>query len=383
MPVGPDVITRAAYVHVPFCVHRCGYCDFTVVAGRDDLMHAYLDAIECELRRELKSPRPVSTLFIGGGTPTYLPVPALERLLSLLQAWLPLEVGAEFSVEANPAGFDRSRMDVLQQFGVNRISLGVQAFQQETLQVLERDHSPQDVARVVDQLRQAGFANAAIDLIYGVPGQSLEDWNASLAATLALNPQHVSTYGLTFEKGTTFWGRLNKGDLKRADEELEREMYSQGMQQLPAAGLNQYELSNFARPGFECRHNQTYWRAEPYFGFGPGAAGFDGRQRHLNHRSVTTWIRRVLNGESGIMESETLDADLAAREAVMLGLRQVQGIDRSHYQSRFGRDVRELSPIAFDQFVATGWLEATDQSIRLTREGRFVADTVMSEFLVP
>ncbi len=376
------MLPKSAYIHVPFCVHRCGYCDFTVVAGRDDLMGAYLAALELELKRELKEPHPVQTLFLGGGTPTHLPPHYLQQLLELLQHWLPVEPAGELSVEANPASFDRVRMDVLYAAGVHRISLGVQSFQTDELQVLERDHKPRDVLEVVANLRLTGFDNISIDLIYGVPGQSYADWEHNLSTTIALSPQHVSTYGLTFEKGTTYWGRLLRGDLQRADEELERSMYGLAMQRLPEHGFAQYELSNYAQPGRACQHNQVYWRAEPYFGFGPGAASFDGQSRQMRHRSVTNWMRRTLAGESGIMETELLTPELRKREAVMLGLRQTAGILMSEYAAIFGTSIRGLAPEAYDRFLSVGWLEETNGHLRLTPEGRFVADTVMSEFLI-
>ncbi|MCA9080027.1 MAG: radical SAM family heme chaperone HemW [Planctomycetaceae bacterium] len=372
---------HAAYVHVPFCVHRCGYCDFTVVAGRDDLIGPFLDALELELQTQLGEPAPVSTIFIGGGTPTYLAPHELRRLLAMLAAWLTLEPLGEFSVEANPAGLDPERMEVLREFGVNRISLGVQSFHQPTLQVLERDHTPDLVGLVCDNLRHHGFDNLALDLIYGVPGQSMANWEETVQLALELRPEHLSTYGLTFEKGTTYWGRLLRGELNRIDEELERSMYGHVMDILPRVGLDQYELSNFAVAGRECRHNQVYWRSEPYYGFGPGAAGFDGTTRRMNHRSVHTWLKRIRAGESPVTETEQLDRELAAREAVMLGLRQVRGIDLAEFRYRYHYDVRSLSAAAYDRFITSGWLQERSGLLQLTKEGRFVADTVMSEFL--
>lgn len=374
-------VPRAAYIHVPFCVHRCGYCDFTVVAGREDLIPAYLEALELELRRELIKPHAVETLFLGGGTPTRLSAKELEQLLNLLAEWLPLNPGGEYSIEANPGNFYPDQMAVLKLAGVNRISLGVQSFRSRELQLLERDHTAEDVSKVFSQLREAGFQNIGIDLIYGVPGQSLSDWNLNLELALQLEPEHVSTYGLTFEKGTTYWGRLIRGNLQRVDEELERSMYGLAMDRLPAAGLLQYELSNYAKPGFASRHNQVYWNAQPYFGFGPGAAAFDAVARHVRHRSTTTWIRRTLAGQCGVMESEQLSPDLHSREAIMLGLRKIEGICKKSYQQRFGYSVRDVSPQSFDAMQHTGWLEETRTHVRLTREGRFVADTVMAEFL--
>lgn len=370
---------RAAYVHVPFCRHRCGYCDFTLVAGRDDLIDAYLAAIEQELTR-LESPRPVETLFLGGGTPTYLPAAALRRLLATLARWLPLEPGCEFSVEANPAGLDQPRLEVLVEAGVNRVSLGVQSFHPQHLATLERDHSPEEVLEVVTRLRPH-IPNLAFDLIFAVPGQSVDDWRDTLAAAAALAPQHLSTYGLAWERGTAFWSRRARGLLSPVDEETERRMYECALDDLPAAGYVQYELSNFSRPGGACRHNQVYWRGESYYGFGPGAASYIDGVRTTNHRSVTTWLRRTLAGEAAVQEQERLTDEQRAREAIMLGLRQRAGIDLHEFQQRFGRTPAELEPHAWEQHLEAGLLEVVRGRVRLTRAGCFVADRVMADFL--
>ncbi|MCA8998731.1 MAG: radical SAM family heme chaperone HemW [Planctomycetaceae bacterium] len=380
-PRSLNSVPRSAYVHVPFCVHRCGYCDFTVIANRDDLIGRYLHALELELRQTLQQPTELDTLFIGGGTPSYLPPEELERLFELLSTWFPVTPGAEVSVECNPDGFTRDHMQVLHAAGVNRISLGVQSFTPEHLLTLERQHSPGAVALVVEQLREVGFANISVDLIYAVPGQSLAEWRETLERAVDLRPEHVSTYGLTFEKGTSFWTRRLRGGITPADEELERDMYALAMEYLPPQGFEQYELSNFARSGFACRHNQVYWNQRPYFGIGPGAAALIDGVRIANHRSVTTWIQRLEQGDSPVQDREELDPELAAREAVMLGLRQVSGISPVRFRIRHGVEVRDLASEAYDHFVEAGWLEVVHGRLRLTVAGRFVADTVVAEFL--
>lgn len=377
----PTSVPTSAYLHVPFCLHKCGYCDFTVVAGRDDLTAAYLACMELEIRQYLAVPEVMTTLFLGGGTPTYLSAADLQALFVLVQRWLPLAPGGEFSVECNPEGFTPDRMDVLRSAGVNRISLGVQSFHPEHLRTLERSHSPDTVQTVIEQLRERELTNISLDLIFGVPGQTLFDWEKTLDRAIALKPHHLSTYGLTYEKGTSFWTRRARHVLKPVSEELEREMYALAMSKLPAQGFQHYEISNFALPGAECRHNRIYWRGESYYGFGPGAAGFRSGIRSMNHRSVTTWIKRLQQGDSAVHEEESLDTDLQRREAVMLGLRQIEGIDLADYQQKFGVAIRDLEPDSYARFLNEGWLEETATHIRLTRAGRFVADTVMSEFL--
>src|SRR5580704_16039139 len=370
---------RSAYIHVPFCVHRCGYCDFTLVARRDDLIDAYLDALAIDLAR-LERPREIDTLFFGGGTPTQLPVPQLNRLLSLARHWFPPAPGAEICVEANPAGLDDDKVAVLADAGVNRVSLGVQSFDSEVLELLERDHRGSDIPAVVERVRRS-IPNLGLDLIFGVPGQTLELWRTTLSTALALEPTHLSTYGLTFEKGTAFQSRLDKGLLQRCDEESEREMYALTMDELPRAGFEQYELSNFARPGVRCRHNEVYWAGKPFFGFGPGAARYAAGRRDLNHRSVTTWIKRVLAGQSPIAESEELPPEGRARELVMLNLRRCEGLDLGEFREQTGFDFHRLAGDALPRHVRQGLLEQTNGRVRLTREGRFLADSVFAEYV--
>jgi oxygen-independent coproporphyrinogen III oxidase len=370
---------RSAYLHVPFCSHRCGYCDFTLVARRDDLIDAYLDALAIDLA-QLEQPREVDTLFFGGGTPTHLPAVQLKKLLDLALRWFRPVAGAEICVEANPAGLDDAKIAVLAAAGVNRVSLGVQSFDPAILKLLERDHRRPEIVSATERLRPA-IPNIGFDLIFGIPGQSALLWNETLEEAIKLSPTHLSTYGLTFEKGTSFYSRLSKGALRKCEEESEREMYALAMDRLPAAGFAQYEISNFARPGFQSRHNEIYWKGLPFFGFGPGAARYIGGRRELNHRSVTTWIKRVQAGESPIAEAEELSAEERARERVMLGLRRCQGINLAEFCEETGFDFHQLAPESLARHLRQGLLEEIDGAVRLTREGRFLADTVIVDFL--
>jgi len=370
---------RAAYIHVPFCRHRCGYCDFTLVAGRDELIDDYLRALEIELQ-SLVGMKELDTLFLGGGTPSHLSVDELDRLMNLLFEHFQLAEGYEFSIEANPIDLCSEKLDVLMNAGVNRVSLGVQSFDAEILQLLERDHRAEQVIDVVERLKTR-IENVGIDLIFGVPGQTLELWEQTLKAAIELKPAHFSTYGLTFEKGTSFWSRREKHELIPLPEELEREMYGMAMEMLPAAGFEQYELSNFARSGFRCRHNEVYWNGESYFGFGPGAAQYINGGRDINHRSVTTWLKRVFAGESPVGESEELSPEDRAREAAVIALRKCEGIDKREFAQRFGFPLVDLAGEAINRYLQTGLLEQTETHLRLTTEGRFPADTVIVDFL--
>ncbi len=370
---------RSAYIHVPFCAHRCGYCDFTLVAGRDELIDNYLQALEIELSA-LQRPRPVETLYFGGGTPSHLPAGPLNRLLELVLCWLPPKEGCEFSVEANPAGLDTEKINLLADAGVNRLSLGVQSFAPSVLEVLERDHRAGEVIGVVENIRSR-IDNISFDLIFGVPGQTLSLWRQTLQQAIQLQPQHLSTYGLTFEKGTSFWSRRRKGELIGVPVELEREMYAVVMDELPAAGFEQYEISSFARLGSRCRHNETYWQGLSYYGFGPGAARYLGGRREINHRSVTTWLRRILSGQSPVGESEELSDEERARETLMLALRCCEGVAKEEFRRRTGFAVESLTGEAIGRYLGSGLLEETVSHIRLTRQGHFLADTVFVDLL--
>jgi len=371
---------RAAYIHVPFCVHRCGYCDFTVIAGKDHLIPAYLEALERELTA-LEQPREVETLFLGGGTPTHLPPRHLSRLLQLLRRWFVLAPNAEFSVEANPADLDEARIQVLAEGSVNRVSLGVQAFDDQTLSILERDHHSDEICQTYARLRRH-IQNISLDLIFGVPGQSVGTWKETLRAAVDLRPTHLSTYGLTYEKGTRFWARRSKGELVPPGDDLEHEMYGWTMDELPRRGYEQYEISSFAQPGFRCRHNQVYWSGLPYFGFGPGAARYINGRRESNHRSVTTWIQRIQQGLSAVGDSEELTAEDRARERLVLGLRRCDGLDRIEFFKQTGFQIDSLAGVALTRHLKSGMLEETDAGmIRLTKSGRFVADSIIVDFL--
>jgi len=263
---------------------------------------------------------------------------------------------------------------------VNRISLGLQSFDAGVLGVLERDHRADQIAAAVELLRKR-FENIAFDLIFAVPGQSLDLWKQTLRTAIEYQPQHISTYGLTFEKGTSFWSRREKAELIPATSELERAMYATAIDELPAAGFEQYEISNFAQPGFRCRHNETYWAGGSHFGFGPGAARYLEGRRTTNHRSVDTWLKRTLAGESATGETEKLSAEERAREMLAIGIRRRDGIQTTEFRTTTGFELQELAGDAVERMIERGWLEMDADAIRLTREGLFFADHVSGEFL--
>ncbi len=370
---------RAAYLHIPFCRHRCGYCNFTVVARRNDLQPAFLQALAAELGR-LEMPRPVETIYIGGGTPTELTPDNLSTMCQLIRHWFPSPRDAEWSIEANPSGLTREKVALLSEAGVNRISLGVQSFEATTLQVLQRDHRRGEIHAAYDLCRQC-FSSVSLDLIFAVPGQSLVQWQADLDECVGLAPDHLSIYGMTYDKGSRFWGERARGTLLPADEELERAMYELAIDQLTDCGWQHYEVSNFARPGHRCRHNEVYWVGDEYFAAGPGAARYVDGRRETNHRSTTTYIRRLLQGQSPVAESECLSDEARAREQLVFHLRMLEGVVRDEFARRTGFELDQLAGDPIRQFVTLGLLADDGRRVRLTRNGLLVSDALWPELL--
>lgn len=370
---------RAAYIHVPFCRHHCGYCNFTVVAGRDDLVNDYLRAIEIELSW-LETPRPVDTLFIGGGTPTHLEAPQLAQLCQLVQRWFPLEADGEWSVEVNPCDLTEEKAALLADAGVTRVSLGVQSFQDGKLRMLERDHRRPQIEEAVRQAQQH-FAAVAIDLIFAAPNEDLRRWQDDLESALSLNVQHMSLYGLTFERGTRFWGQRLRGQLTQANEALELEMYLLAIDQLVQQGWQHYEISNFALPGFRCRHNEVYWKGGSYFAAGPGASRHVDGRRETNHRSTSTYLKRVLAGQSPVAETEQLSDEERAREQLVFRMRMLEGVSRVEFAKETGFQVDDLAGPQLARFAELGLVQDGGDNVRLSRSGLLVSDSLWPEMI--
>ncbi len=374
----PWIWPRAAYIHVPFCAHHCGYCDFAVSVGKDEQVDRYIEALQAELAG-LQHPQPVQTLFFGGGTPTYISAAQLDRLFGVVLRWLPLQDNHECSVEANPGTLDAEKVSILAGYGVNRISLGAQSFHPHLLQVLERDHKSPDVARAVEIVKKK-IEVVSVDLIFGVPGQTLFEWESDLHEALALEPDHISTYGLTFEKGTRLWKQMRQGQVQPLHEETELALYERGMEALPEAGLDHYEISNFARAGKRCRHNQVYWANHAYFGFGMGAARYVQGRRELNTRDLATYIKRTLSGQSPTFQSEMLEGEDRARETISLNLRRAEGVRRDEFHHQTGSDLDSLVGETSRRCVELGYLDDDEEGIRLTRSGKCIADSIIQQF---
>jgi oxygen-independent coproporphyrinogen III oxidase len=379
MPLLPNDPPTSAYIHVPFCRHRCGYCNFTLVAGRDDLVGSYLQAVELELAK-LSQQHALDTLYFGGGTPTHLPAADLARLFTKVLRRFHLNPGAEITVEANPLDLDAERCAVLRDAGVTRVSLGVQSFRDEKLALLERDHRRHDIERAIELAR--GVAESvSLDLIYAAPGETLAQWLNDLEEAIATGVDHISVYGLTIEQGSAFYGRWLKGALAKIPEPLEADMYEAALDRMAAGGYQQYEVSNFARPGEESRHNETYWQGRSYFAFGPGAARYVRGRREINHRSTTAYIQRLLSGQSPVAEAEELSPEDRARERLVFGLRRLPGVERQQFLAETGYEIESLVGQELIPLVEHGLLRWTEQHLQLTRKGLLVSDSIWPRLL--
>lgn len=363
---------------MPFCRHRCGYCNFSVVADRDDLVDRFLRAVEIELA-EL-SAATVETVFVGGGTPTHLPPAALRRLLDSIRASVQILPDAEFSVEANPEDVDGEKVAVLVESGVNRISLGVQSFDADKLRTLERSHNRAIAVRAIETVADS-IPNVSIDLIFAAPGESVAGWRDDVAAALQTPITHLSSYALTFEKGTSFWSRRRRGELRTLAESDELEMYQHVRHATAGAGWEQYEVSNFAAPGRRCRHNVAYWHGRGWHAVGPGAARFREGRREVNHRSTTGYLKRVESGRSPVAESEPIGREQYARERAAFGIRMLEGIEPERLRAETGVDLKTLCRDAFRRGVERGLLWRSAGRIGLTERGLLFADTVAADFL--
>ena len=371
---------RTAYVHVPFCAHHCGYCDFAVTAGKDHLIELYLDALEMELSG-LGEPKPVESLFLGGGTPTHLAPKQLERLLTVMRKWFAFtRPDAEFTSESNPDSLDADRVAVLADHGVNRISIGVQSFRPHVLAALDRRHGVAHVPRAVELVRRR-IPAVSFDLIFAAPGQTPAEWAADLDDALRYDPDHVSTYGLTFEKGTPLWKDRERGNVLAVPEDAELAMYEHAIDRLTGGGFEHYEISNFARPGRRSVHNQRYWANEAYWGFGVGAARYVAGRREVNVRDTQLYIRRVLAGESPTQQSEELPPRERAVETMATQLRRSDGIARDCFRDQTGYELDNIAGGRLAGLVAAGLLSDDGLSVRLTARGKCVADGVIAELM--
>jgi oxygen-independent coproporphyrinogen-3 oxidase len=388
----------ALYVHIPFCQAKCPYCDFNSYAGLEGLMAPYVDALiaEMALWPELTRDATVATVFFGGGTPSFLPLAETGRIFAALRGSFRLAPDAEITVEANPGSADSARLEGLRRLGFNRLSLGVQSFQNDELRFLGRVHSAAEARQAYAAARRAGFETVNLDLIYGLPGQALASWQRTLAEAIALRPEHLSLYALTLEEGTPLADDVAHGRLPAPDPDLAADMYLWAGEALAAAGYEHYEISNWALPGYRCRHNLVYWRNQPYLGLGAGAHSCLGAFRFAAVRDPRVYIREVMAAgpapfDDGLAVSLTRLRHLesvvqvpdarAMAETAILGLRLTEGLSLAAFRRRFGVGLLSVYGPAVAELTALGLLERANGRLRLTPKGRLLGNEAFMRFL--
>jgi len=372
------------YLHIPFCSAICPYCDFAVLTGGPERRRRFADHLISEI--SLWSPdrsafNSIDTIYFGGGTPSALAPEDIARILAAARGNLSIQDGAWVSFEANPEDVNAQSVRAWRELGVRFLSLGIQSFDAEALKFLGRRHTPEEAARSVETARAAGFDTISIDLIYGLPGQPFEVWQRTLEQAVALRPDHISCYQLTFHEGTPFGFRLAKGQMSELPEEAQGDIFLFTHEFLRDHGYPAYEVSNFARsPEHRSRHNQKYWHHVPYLGLGPSAHSFSGTRRWWNERKLGPYEKRIEAGERPIEESEELTREDLALEALMLGLRTADGIDLDAFQKRYGVDLRKQNEPLIERLVREGLLRIEGELLIPTLEGLAVTDSLARDF---
>ena len=369
----------SAYVHIPFCTQICFYCDFSKVFIKNQPVDAYLDHLIQEFRREEITH--LRTLYIGGGTPTALTADQLAYLLKELTKSLDLSQMEELTIEANPGDLDPDKIAVLKDSQVNRVSLGVQTFDNKMLKKIGRSHQEQDIYDNIRHLKQAGFDNISIDLIYALPGQTMDQVKENVAKAIDLDIPHMSLYSLILENHTVFMNRMRRGKLPLPKEELEAEMFEYIIEELEKGGFEHYEISNFSKPGFESRHNLVYWDNAEYYGLGAGASGYVDGIRYKNHGPIRHYLEAVEAGKARITE-EYLTLEEKMEEELFLGLRKKTGVSKARFEEKFGVSFDQRYGQVVASLTEQGLLVPDDKQVRMTKRGLFLGDTVAEKFIL-
>ncbi|ASS76107.1 coproporphyrinogen III oxidase [Tumebacillus algifaecis] len=371
------------YVHIPFCASKCYYCDFNSYVSTSDVMERYLDGLDRELEAVAAeyAHDPLKTVFFGGGTPTMFDSRQTERMMKMLHRHFRMSDGVEISVEANPGTVDLEKLHVLKEHGANRLSFGVQSFENDLLVKLGRLHDRDAVYQSWELARKAGFESINLDLMFGLPGQTLEALERTLRALIELGPEHVSSYSLKVEEGTPFYTWHNRGQLILPPEEEETQMYQMVIDGFQRAGYEMYEISNFAKPGHRSRHNQVYWRNEPYMAVGSGAHGYVDGVRYINQKNVPEYIETTVQGQRPVVEQEVIEVRMQQEDTMILGLRLMEGVSFARFAKQHGVEMLDVFGDTITRFEKLGLLAVDETGVRLTHQGVFLANEVYAAFL--
>jgi putative oxygen-independent coproporphyrinogen III oxidase len=362
-----QIFPKSLYLHIPFCKRRCFYCDFAITTGGENLKQQYVDVLCQEIAltvAEIPPSEPLQTIFFGGGTPSLLSVPQVEQILDAIAKYFAIAPNADISLEANAGTVSLESLQGYRSLGINRISLGAQAFQQELLDVCGRGHSVADIYEAVDAIKNAGFENFSLDLISGLPHQSIADWQDSLQKAIALEPKHLSIYDLTIEEGTAFNKRYQAGDKPLPTESLTVEMYTSAHELLPSAGYEHYEISNYAQSGYQSKHNLTYWHNQPFYGMGMGATSYINRQRIDRPQKMRVYLDAIALWQSiGIgFTAPIIEPAEELMDSLMQGLRLRVGLSLKALQETYGKDLCDRALLILDRYREKDWVRFVEQA---------------------
>lgn len=384
MSVVYDRNQASIYIHIPFCDFICYYCDFNKVFIEGQPVDTYIELLLQEMKTtlQLHDEKKIKTIYIGGGTPSSLTPKQLDRLLAGIRELIPEPV-AEFTIECNPNNLlDTQRLTVMRQYGVDRLSIGVQSFDDAVLKKIGRRHTGQDAKVAIANARKTGFENISIDLIFRLPGQDMADFKNTLQQALALDLPHYATYALILEKKTIFYNMQRQGRLHLPSEDVEADMYDLSLETFAKHGLQQYEISNFAKPGLESKHNLMYWQNNQYFGFGAGAYGYIDQDRYHNNGPIQQYMAPLQAHKLPIFEKHLVPLQEQIEEEMFLGLRMNQGVSEQRFVARYGYRIQDIYGQTVPKLVAEGYLAQVDGYVRLTKKGRFFGNDVFEEFLI-
>mgnify|MGYP001272960635 CR=1 FL=1 len=373
----------SAYIHIPFCEKLCHYCDFTKFFYDEKMADEYLVALEKEISTAIEQPsKKMKTIFVGGGTPTALNNRQLLQLVEMIAHYFDVSGVEEYTFEANPGDLTKEKIDILVSHGVNRISMGVQDFNDEMLEKLGRLHRVKDVYQNVNDLQNAGLTNISIDLMFSLPNQTMEHFSKTLEEAISFNLPHYSAYSLQIEPKTVFYQRYKKGTLSKPPEEVEADMYELLRKRMREEDKNQYEISNFARAGYESKHNLTYWNNEYYYGFGAGASGYLPGYRTINVRPFPAYVKEAKASGKPVLYTDEITKKERIEEEMFLGLRKSEGVSLQSFYSKYHLDLKKIYSDTFEKLTQKGWMELSDGFVRLTEDGKPFGNEVFQEFLL-